>query len=137
MYQRFRLTTSNARKVFLWGLTVPVLTYYAASYTDVSLLSSLYSISAREPCLSIWFSPENETLSSCFRLETELTNWTVHIMNCRTDGSFAERLDRTLCFVTNLLLQLLRLVRSKGRAGVHQFRRHAIVFGPARSCPIV
>ncbi|SOV05735.1 uncharacterized protein UDID_06266 [Ustilago sp. UG-2017a] len=34
MYQRFRLTTSNARKVFLWGLTVPVLTYYAASYTD-------------------------------------------------------------------------------------------------------
>lgn len=36
MYQRFRLTPSKARNVFIWGLTIPVLTYYAAQYTDVS-----------------------------------------------------------------------------------------------------
>lgn len=39
MYQRFRLTPSKARAVVLWGLTVPVLTYYAAKYTDVSAQS--------------------------------------------------------------------------------------------------
>ncbi|PWZ01145.1 hypothetical protein BCV70DRAFT_199511 [Testicularia cyperi] len=34
MYQRFRMTPANTRAVLLWGLTVPVLTYYAASYTN-------------------------------------------------------------------------------------------------------
>lgn len=37
MYQRFRITPSKARAIVLWGLTVPVLTYYAAKYTDVSV----------------------------------------------------------------------------------------------------
>jgi hypothetical protein len=36
MYQRFRITPSKARNIVLWGLAVPVLTYYAAQYTDVS-----------------------------------------------------------------------------------------------------
>jgi hypothetical protein len=36
MYQRFRITPSKACNIVLWGLAVPVLTYYAAQYTDVS-----------------------------------------------------------------------------------------------------
>ena len=39
MYQRFRLTPSKTRAVVLWGIAIPVLTYYAAQYTDVSDLS--------------------------------------------------------------------------------------------------
>ena len=39
MYQRFRLTPSKTRAVVLWGIAIPVLTYYAAQYTDVSHLS--------------------------------------------------------------------------------------------------
>lgn len=37
MYTRFRMTTKNTRIVLLWGLTVPVLTYYLASFSNVSL----------------------------------------------------------------------------------------------------
>ncbi|PWN23956.1 hypothetical protein BCV69DRAFT_296262 [Microstroma glucosiphilum] len=34
MYTRFRMTPSKTRMFILWGLTVPLITYWGAKYTD-------------------------------------------------------------------------------------------------------
>ncbi|CAO1619841.1 unnamed protein product [Parajaminaea phylloscopi] len=34
MYTRFRMTGPKTRAILLWGITVPVLAYYGAAYTD-------------------------------------------------------------------------------------------------------
>jgi hypothetical protein len=44
MYQRFRFTPKRTRQFAMWGLAVPLLTYYAASYTNVSSSFELYWI---------------------------------------------------------------------------------------------
>ena len=94
MYQRFRLTPSKTRAVVFWGFAVPLLTYYAAQYTDVSRSSFL-----NESCA------QRLTLFSCCKSNAS-----------RTDGSCAERLVRTRCFATLLPRQQRKLTRSRPRS---------------------
>lgn len=50
-YMRFRMTPSKTRMFILWGLTVPLITYWGAKYTDVSSNSTS---SSRGRALLAW-----------------------------------------------------------------------------------